>query len=62
MEEEVDKQNCPCGKDISRVVECELNQEERDVLEGEMRDLHESSMESFDKLDSRKKTIAVVGD
>ena len=44
VEEEVDKQNCPCGKAIESrthiVAECELYQEERDALEGEMRDLN----------------------
>ena len=43
VEEEVDKQNCQCGKAIESrthiVAKCELYQEERDVLEGEMRDL-----------------------
>ena len=66
MEEEVDKQNCPCGKATESrthiVAECELYQEERDVLEGEMRDLNKSGMKSFDTLDSREKTIAVLGD
>ena len=67
--EEVDKQNCPsmaCGKTIESrthiVAECELYQEERDVLEGEMQDLNKSGMESFDALDSLEKTIAVLGD
>ena len=67
VEEEVDKQNCPCGKaKESRthiVAECELYheelyQEERDVLEVEMRDLNKSGMKSFDALDSREETIA----
>ena len=44
MEEEEDKQNFPYGKAIESrthtVAECELYQEERDVLEGEMRDLN----------------------
>ena len=66
VEEEVDKQNCPCGKAIESrthiVAECELYQEERDVLEGEMRDLDKSGMKSFDALDSREKTIAILGD
>ena len=39
VEEEVDKQNCPCGKATEGrthiVAECELYREERDVLEGE---------------------------
>ena len=32
------------------------------MLEGEMRDLDKSGMESFDALDSREKTIAILGD
>ena len=32
------------------------------MLEGEMRDLNKSGMESFDALDSREKTIAILGD
>ena len=54
----------PCGKAIESrthiVAECELYQEERDVLEGEMRDLNKSGMESFDALDSREKMIAIL--
>ena len=44
------------------MAECELYQEERDVLEGEMRDLDKSGMTSFDALDRREKTIAMLGD
>ena len=44
------------------MAECELYQEERDVLQGEMRDLNKSGMKSFDALDSREKTIAILGD
>ena len=66
MEEEVDKQNCPCGKAVESrthiVAECELYKEERDVLEGEMRELDKSGKKSFDALDSREKTIAILGD
>ena len=67
MEEEVDKQSCPCGKAIESrthiVAECELYQEERDVLEGEMRNLNKKSgLKSFDALDSRENTIAILGD
>ena len=67
MEEDKDKQNCSCGKAIESrthiVAECELYQEERDVLEGEMRDLDKSGMKSFDALDnSQEKTIAILGD
>ena len=32
------------------------------MLEGEMRDVNEGGMESLDALDSREKTIAVLGD
>ena len=64
--EEVDKQNCPCGKAVESrthiVAECELYKEERDVLEGEMRELDKSGKKSFDALDSREKTIAILGD
>ena len=64
VEEKVDKQNCPRGKAIESrthvVAECELYQEKRDMLEGEMRDSNKSGMESFDVLDSREKTIAIL--
>ena len=66
VEEEKDKHNCPCEKAMGRithiVAECELYQEERDVLEGEMRDLSKNGMKSLDALDSREKTIAIQGD
>ena len=59
VEEEKDEHNCPCGKaKESRthiVAECELYQEERDVLEGEVRDLNKSAVKSVDTLDSREK-------
>ena len=61
VEEAEDKQNCPCGKATESrthtVAECELYQEERDVLEGEMRDLNKSGMKSFDALDSQEKPL-----
>ena len=64
MGEGKDKQKCPCGKAIESrthiVAECGLYQEERDVLEGEMRDLDKSGMKSFDALHSREKTIAMI--
>ena len=44
------------------MAECELYQAERDVLEREMQDLNKSGMKSFDALDSREKTIAILGD
>ena len=44
------------------VAECELYQEKRDVLEGEMRDLNISGMKLFDALDIGEKTIAILGD
>ena len=65
-EEDVDRQKCPCGKAMESrthiVAECELYKEERDVLEGEMRDMNEGGTESFEGLDSREKTIAILGD
>ena len=61
VEEEEEKQNCPCGKAIEIrthiVAECELYQEERDVLEGEMRDLDRSGMKPFDALGNREKRL-----
>ncbi|CAM9263447.1 unnamed protein product, partial [Sphacelaria rigidula] len=60
-EEEVDGQNCRCGEAIGSrshiVAESELNKEERDVLEGEMRDVNKGGMESFYALDSMEKTM-----
>ena len=50
-EEDVDAQKCPCGKAMESrthiMAECELYKEERDVLEGEMRDMNEDCMKSF---------------
>ena len=47
VEEEVDKQICPCGKAIESrthiVAECELYQEDRDVLGWGMLDLNKVS-------------------
>ncbi|CAM9999984.1 unnamed protein product [Sphacelaria rigidula] len=40
------------------VTECELYKKGRDVLEGEMRDVNEGGMESFDALDTREKNMA----
>ena len=37
------------------VTECELYKEERDVLEGGMREVSEGGMKSFDALDSSEK-------
>ena len=58
MEEE-DAQTCPCGKAresrIHIVAECELHQEE-------MREVKEGDKKSFDALDNREKTIAILGD
>ena len=52
VEEEEDKQNCPCGKAAESrthiVAGCDLYQEERDALEGGMRNLIKSGVESFD--------------
>ena len=65
-EEDVDAQKCPCGKAMESrthiVAECELYNEERDVREGEMRDMNEDGMKSFEALDRREKTIAILGD
>ena len=44
------------------MAECELHQEERDELEGEMRDLNKRGKKLFDALGSREKTIATLGD
>ena len=64
VEEEV--QTCPCGKvresRIHIVAECELYKEERDILEEEMREVKEGGIKSFDVLDIRGKTIAILGD
>ena len=66
VEEEKYEHNRPCGKAIESrphiVAECKLHKEEREVLEGEMRDLNKSGTKSFDALDSREKTIAILGD
>ena len=65
-EEDVDAQKCPCGEAMESrahiVAECELYKEEREVLEGEMRDMNEDGMKSFEALGSREKTIAILGD
>ena len=39
-----------------------LYTEERDVLEGKVRDLNKSGMISFDALECREKTVAIPGD
>ena len=44
------------------MAESELYQEERDVLEGEMRDSNKRGMGSFDVFDRREKPIAILGD
>ena len=74
-EEEDDAQVCRCGKAAESrahiVGECEIYEEERDVLEGEMRKIDECDMEKFGTsdsnekfgtLDSSEKTIATLGD
>ena len=57
---------CPCGKAIECrahiVGDCEIIKEERDVPEEEMREIGECDMEEFGTLDSREKTIAILGD
>ncbi|CAN0093298.1 unnamed protein product [Sphacelaria rigidula] len=66
VEEEEDGQNCLCGKAIESrshiVAECELYKEEREVLDGEMRDVNKGGVESFDTLDTKEKTMAILGD
>ena len=56
----------PCGATVesrTRIVgECEIYKEERDALEEEMRKLDECDMEEFGRLESREKTIAILGD
>ena len=65
-EEDVDAKKCPCGNAMESrthlVVECELYKEERDVLEGDMRDMNEDGMKPFDALDSGEKTMAILRD
>ena len=63
MEEE-DAQPCPCGKARESrkyiVAECELYKEERDILEGEMQEVKKGGMKSYDTLDTREKTVAIL--
>ena len=40
----------------------EMHKEERDVVEGEIKELDECDMEDFGTLDSSEKTIATLGD
>ena len=44
------------------VAECEPFKEKWDVLEGEMRDLNEGGVKSFDASERREKMIATLGD
>ena len=44
------------------MVECELYKDERDILDEEMREVKEGGIKSFDALDNREKTIAILGD
>ena len=45
------------------MAECKLyNKGEWDILEEEMREVKEGDIKSFDALESREKTIAIVGD
>ena len=64
--EDEDAQTCPCGKvresRIQLVAECELYKDEHDILEEEMREVKEGGIKSFDALDIREKTIAILGD
>ena len=64
---EEEAQTCPCGKAresrIHLVAECELYKEKRGImLEEEMREVKEGGIKSFDALDSREKTMAILGD
>ena len=56
---------CPCGTTIESrthiVGECKIYKGERDALE-EMRKLDVCDMEDFGRLESRDKTIAILGD
>ena len=57
---------CPCGTAIESrtdlVGTCEIYKEERHTLEEEVRKLDECGMEEFGRLESSKKTIAILGD
>ena len=44
------------------MVECELYKDERDILDEEMREVKEGDIKSFDALDNREKTIAILVD
>ena len=65
-EEGVDARMCPSGKAIESrthvVGECEIYDEERDVLEEEVWEIDECNMQEFCTLDSSEHTIAIVGD
>lgn len=65
VDEGVDAQNSYCGTDFESrtlvVEECELYTEERDVGEGEMREVHAGEIDSFDTEDSFSKTITLPG-
>ena len=66
-EEGVDAHMCSCGEAIERrthsMGECEMYTEGRDVLEEDnMRKIGERDLEGFATLDSREKTIAILGD
>ena len=62
----MDAHMCPCGTTIESrthvVGECEIYNEEQDVLEEEMWKLDVCDMEEFGRLESSKKTIAILGD
>ena len=66
VEEEEEAQTCPCGKARESrthiVAECELYKKERDTLVEEIREVNEGGMDLFEALDSREKTIAILGD
>ena len=57
---------CPCGKAVESrthiMGECELDKEERHVVDGEMSKIDEFGMEKCGALDSSEKTFAIPGD
>lgn len=59
MEEEVVAHNYPCGKAIESGTQ---HKKKRHVLLGEMWEVKEGGMKSLDALDSREKTIVILGD
>ena len=64
--EDVATKVCSCGTTIKRrahrVGECEINKEDRDALEEEVRKLDVCGMEELGTLGSNEETIAMLGD